>query len=430
MTGLSMRVARFVIAIILACPLLVLAQEQTSTRPIRIRAATVLDGKGGTLTNATVVVQSGKIVSVEPNNTQAVDYDLRGLTLMPGWIETHAHIGSHFDLNGKNYGLLTPYKDTPEMSMAYISENAYKTLLAGFTTVQSVGAEIDKYLRDFIARGQIPGPRILTSLRSIRKETGTPDEIRAFVRQVVKDGADVVKIFATGSVREGGPMTMSVAQIQAACGEATALGKRSLVHVQGTEGARAAVEADCTSLEHGNRIDDATLDLMVKKGTFLGSHNHLLLHNYIDHKAEFVGTGGTYTEEGFVFLDKALGPGNDTFKRAIAKGVKVQFGTDAVAGANTRNYEEMIYRVKDGGQKPMDAIIGATSLAAESLRMEKEIGTVAPGFQADLVATDGNPAQDITAVRRVAFVMKGGKVYKNVAASTIDSSVRFGTERK
>jgi imidazolonepropionase-like amidohydrolase len=234
------------------------------------------------------------------------------------------------------------------------------------------------------------------------------------VRQLVANGADLIKVHATKSVREGGAQTMSLEQLQAACGEATALGKRSLVHVQGTEGAHAAVLAGCTTLEHGNRITDETLELMVKQNVYFDSNNHLLLHNYLDNREHYYGIGN-WDEAGYKFMEAALAPGNDTFKRAMAKGVKIVFGTDATAGAIGRNYEEMVYRVQEGGQKPMDALIGATSLAAESLRMEKQIGTLAPGFEADIIATDGDPSVDITAVRRVVFVMKGGKVYKNVA---------------
>jgi imidazolonepropionase-like amidohydrolase len=157
----------------------------------------------------------------------------------------------------------------------------------------------------------------------------------------------------------------------------------------------------------------AALDLMVQKGTYLGSHNHLLLHNYLDYRENYIGFGN-WNEEGFAYMEKALPVGNDTFKRAMAKKVKIVFGTDATASAIGRNQEEMVYRVKEGGMAPMAAIVSATSLAAESLRMDKTIGIIAPGMEADLIATEGNPATDITAVRNVVFVMKGGKIYKNI----------------
>jgi imidazolonepropionase-like amidohydrolase len=205
---------------------------------------------------------------------------------------------------------------------------------------------------------------------------------------------------------------MTDAQIQATCGEAKALGKRTLVHAQGPEGAKAAILAGCTTIEHGNRLTDEVLDLMVKRGVYFDSNNHLLLHNYLENKEKFFGVGN-YNEEGFRYMAQGLPVGNETFKRALARGVKIVQGTDAVAGAHGRLFEEMIYRVRDGGQKPMDAIVAATSTAAESLNMSGEIGRIAPGLQADIIATDGNPLDDITALRRVVFVMKGGKVYKN-----------------
>src|SRR5882672_6796894 len=206
-------------------------------------------------------------------------------------------------------------------------------------------------------------------------------------------------------------LTMSDAQIQAACGEANALGKRTIVHAQGPEGAKAAVLAGCTSIEHGNRLTDEVLDLMVEHGTYFDSNNHLMIYNYLENKSHFLGIGN-YTEEGYAFMERGLVSGNDSFKRALAAKVKMVFGTDATAGAHGRNAEELIYRVKEGGQAPMDAIVTATSRSAESLRLEKQIGTIAPGMEADITAVDGNPLQDITAVRRVTFVMKGGKVVK------------------
>jgi imidazolonepropionase-like amidohydrolase len=335
---------------------------------------------------------------------------------MPGWIDTHTHIADHFDrATGRLHTAQTA--ETPQQAMLYAAENAYKTLLAGFTTIQSPGAELDKDLRDWINDGRLPGPRILTSLRAIFDTTGPPDQIRAFVRKAVADEADFVKLFATKSIREGGAQTMTDAQIQAACGEANALGKRTIVHAQGPEGAKAAVLAGCTSIEHGNRLTDDVIDLMAQRGVYFDSNNHLMIHNYLDNKAHFLGIGN-YTEEGFAYMERGLVSGNDSFKRSLAKNVKMTFGTDATAGAHGRNAEEFIYRVKDGGQAPMDAIVAATSTSAASLRLGDRIGAIAPGMEADIIATDGNPLQDITAVRRVTFVMKGGKIYRNEAPAS------------
>ena len=390
--------------------------------PIAIKAGTLIDGRGGTQNNVVIVVQDSKIVRIEPARA-GVTYDLSTQTVMPGLIDTHTHLFDHFDrTSGRLRTAAIP--ETPAQTMLYMVENAHRTLQAGFTTVQSPGNELDKDLRDWINDGRVPGPRILTSLRQIFDNTGSPEEIRAFVRKAVADGADFVKIFATGSIREGGKQTMTDAQIQAACGEANALGKRTLAHAQGPEGAKAAVLAGCTTVEHGNRLTDEVIRLMVEHGTYFDSNNHLMIHNYMENKARFLGIGN-YTEEGFAYMERGLAPGNDSFKRALAAKVKMVFGTDATAGAHGRNAEELIYRVKDGGQAPMDAIVTATSRSAESLRLGDHIGTIAPGMQADIVATNGNPLQDITAVRRVTFVMKGGKVFRNeVPASQPPASSR------
>jgi imidazolonepropionase-like amidohydrolase len=403
-----MRVARTLVLTSLLVPAIAGAQSQP--RPIVIRASMVLDGKGAILRDIAIVVEGTRIARID-SNVSAATYDLRGVTVMPGWIDTHTHIAAHFDRETDR--VHSPQvKETPQQAMLYAAENAYQTFMAGFTTIQSPGAELDKDLRDWIAEGRIPGPRILTSLRAVTDHTGNPSQIRAFIRKAIADGADFVKIFATASIREGGAQTMTDDQIRAACDEANALGKRSIVHAQGPEGAKAAVLAGCTSIEHGNRLTDEVLELMVQRRIYFDSNNHLLLHNYIENKARYLGSGN-FTEEGFAYMEKGLPIGNDTFKRALAKKVKMIFGTDGGAGAHGRNFEELVDRVRDGGQPPMDAIVSATSLSAESLRMQDRIGAIAPGMEADIIATDGNPLDDITAVRRVVFVMKSGKVYKN-----------------
>ncbi len=407
----------------LACAAILVAVSPLAAQTTTvIKARTVIDGKGGTLNNVAIVIQGSKIVRIEAARADAT-YDLTTQTVMPGLIDTHTHLFDHFDrASGRLRTAAIP--ETPAQTMLYMVENAYRTLQAGFTTVQSPGNELDKDLRDWINDGRVPGPRILTSLRQIFDNTGSPAEIRAFVRKAVADGADFVKIFATGSIREGGKQTMTDAQIQAACCEANALGKRTLAHAQGPEGAKAAVLAGCTTVEHGNRLTDEVIRLMVEHGTYFDSNNHLMIHNYMENKAHFLGIGN-YTEEGFAYMERGLAPGNDSFKRALAAKVKMVFGTDATAGAHGRNAEELIYRVKDGGHAPMDAIVTATSRSAESLRLGDQIGTIAPGMQADLVATNGNPLQDITAVRRVTFVMKGGKVFRNeVPASSQPAASR------
>ena len=367
-----------------------------------LETSTILDGNGRVLKNQQIVIEGSRIQSVTPGQRPAA-YDLRGLTVMPGWIDTHIHLTWHFDSNHK----LANQSEPPESLALYNAENAWLTLQGGFTTVQSVGAAMDVNVRDRIQAGSLPGPRILTSVRQITDKSGTPEEIRALVRKTKAESADVIKLFATTGLGAGGAQSMTDQQIQAACGEAKAVGLRAVVHAIGAAGAKAAVLAGCTSIEHGDFLDDEALALMAERGTYFDP-NFLVLHNYLDNRANF-----NFPEASFVALQKAIEPTADVLRRAHAHQVKVVFGTDAVAGAHGRNAEEFVYRVRDAHESPLEALRSATSLAAESLGLGDRIGSVAPGFEADLVATDGNPLEDITAVRRVVFVMKGGKVYRN-----------------
>src|SRR5919202_6564854 len=208
-------------------------------------------------------------------------------------------------------------------------------------------------------------------------------------------------------------MTLSQEQLNAACDEARRQGLRTLVHAY--KGAvRAATLAGCTEVEHGTMATDEDLKLMAARGTYLDPQAGLVIENYLRNKERYLGTPG-YTEEGFAAMERVLSLNHELVRRASKiPGLKVVFGTDAVAGAHGRNAEEFIDRVRDAGVDPMTAMVSANSLAAEAMRMTDRLGTVAPGYEADIIALDGDPLKDITAVRRVAFVMKGGVVYKNV----------------
>ena len=394
------------VAIVVALP--VLAQAQTIT----LRAARVLDGRGGQLANAVVELKGDRIVAVD-RRTGPVTLDLGDVTLMPGLIDVHVHIGGHFGKDGRadNRG------ETPAEMALFSAENAWVTLINGFTTVQSVGAESDKELRDAINRGVLPGPRILTSLGSMNERTGTPDQIRDYVRKQKQSGADLIKIFASKSIRDGGGRTMTDEQLLAACGEAKAQGLRTLVHAHAADAVLAAARAGCWQVEHGAYVSDEALKEMAARGVYFDPNIGLVLQNYVENKMKFLGIGN-YTQEGFAFMEKAIPTNYPMFKRALAARVKMPMGTDAVAGAHGQNAREIITRVREGGQAPMDAIVGATSLAAESIGLSKDTGALVPGLQADLVAVDGNPLQDINALRRVSFVMRGGRVYKASSTSS------------
>ncbi len=379
--------------------------------PVIIRAGNLLDGQGHVLHNVNIVVQEGKILRVDQRAQRAATYDLRRLTVLPGWIDVHNHITWHFGPNGR----AEDKSETQPQAALAAAENAYSTLMAGFTTIQSLGSPEDKDLRAAINHDGLPGPRILTALNPIEDSKLTPEQIREAVRKLKSDGADVVKIFASRSIRQGGGQTLSDEQLQAACGEAKAQGLRSVVHAY-RSAVRAAANAGCTEVEHGTYATQEDLDAMAGHGTFFDPQVGLVIHNYLENKVKFLGIG-SYTEEGFAKMQEVLPVISDMFKHALAtKGLKIVFGTDAVAGAHGRNAEEFIDRVR-AGQDPMDALVAANSRAAESLNMQNEIGLIAPGLQADIIALDGDPLKDVTAVRRVVFVMKGGKVYKNQAAS-------------
>jgi imidazolonepropionase-like amidohydrolase len=173
-----------------------------------------------------------------------------------------------------------------------------------------------------------------------------------------------------------------------------------------------ATRAGCTQVEHGAYASDEALALMKARGTFFDPNIGLVLQNYIENKARYLSESGSYTEEGFAFMETAVATKTEMFVRALKSGVRMPLGTDAVAGAHGQNAREILVRVADGGQAPMDGIISATSLAAESLRMEKTIGTLAPGYEADVIAVAGDPVRDIKALRNVVFVMKGGTVHR------------------
>jgi imidazolonepropionase-like amidohydrolase len=395
------------------------AQTSGSSQRIVIAASAVFDGRGHVMHDVRIVIEGSKIVAVNPSAEGPADYDLRGLTVLPGWIDAHVHITWIFGKDGKNAGT----EGTTQEDAYQAASNAWVTLMAGFTTVQSVGAPNDVPLRDAISQGKLPGPRILTAVEPLEgrgEATGTPEEIRLFVRKQKAAGADVIKIFASTSIRQGGGMTLSQEQLNAACDEAKKQGLRTLVHAY-KEAVRAATLAGCTEIEHGTLATDDDLKLMADRGTYLDPQAGLVIENYLLNKDRYLGTSG-YTTEGFAAMEKILPVDHEIVEHAAkTPGLKMVFGTDAVAGAHGRNAEEFIDRVRDCGVDPMAAMVSANSLGAAALGMGDQVGSIVPGLQADIIALDGDPLKDITAVRRVVFVMKGGVVYKNSARGVIPS---------
>src|SRR6266852_5187595 len=302
-----MRSAKIILCILSILGVCAGAQRISSQTPVQtpardkrivLAASVVLDGNGRVLRNTRIVIEGSKIVAIDPK-AGPVDYDLRGLTVLPGWIDAQVHVTWSFGKDGKNAG---PGVTTQEAAYQSAS-NAWVTLLAGFTTVQSGGSPLDIPLRESIAKGTLPGPRILTAVEPLQgrgERTGTPDEIRAYVRKQKEAGADLIKIFASQSIRQGGAMTLSQEQLNAACDEAKKLGLRTLVHAY-KNAVRAATLAGCTQIEHGTMATDDDLKLMAEQGTYLDPQAGLVIENYLLNKEKFVGTPG-YTEEGFAAM--------------------------------------------------------------------------------------------------------------------------------
>jgi imidazolonepropionase-like amidohydrolase len=403
-----MRIEAKIVALLGAA--LIAAPSIATAQQTAIRAGVLIDGRGGVQRNVVIGIEGNRIARIESGSARA-NYDLSQFTVLPGLIDAHVHIGAHFGRNGR---ALTP-GETPVEQALYATENASMMLMAGFTTVQSIGAASDVPVRDAIARGKIPGPRLLTAVSPVRDPSMTVQQIREHVRKAIADSADVIKIFASKSIREGGGQTLSDEQVLAACSEAKNLGKRVWVHAHAASAVRAAAVAGCTTVTHGSQITDEEAKLMAERGTFFEPQTGLLLQNYLENKDRFLGDGN-FDEAGFKFMEEGIALNDAMFKLAIRhKTLKINMGTDAVAGAHGQNAREIIYRVQKGGQPAMDAIMGATSINADAIGLRDRIGALAPGMEADLIAVEGDPLADISALLRVAFVMKGGKVYRNIA---------------
>jgi imidazolonepropionase-like amidohydrolase len=231
--------------------------------------------------------------------------------------------------------------------------------------------------------------------------------LRVLVRQLKAQGADVIKLFASAGLGSGGAQTMSDEQLAAICGEAKAQGLRSVVHAISAESVRAATMAGCTQIEHGTFATDAELKLMAEHGTIFDPQVCLVFQNYVDHPDAY-----SFTDSSLAPLKAALPTAAAMFTRALrTPGLRLVFGTDAVALAHGRNVEELVCRVK-AGQSPMDAIVSATSAGAAALGLGSSVGVVAAGYDADLIAVTGDPSRDIGALQKVVFVMRAGRRYR------------------
>jgi imidazolonepropionase-like amidohydrolase len=378
------------------------------TGPTVILTSHALDGHGGVLEDARIGVADGKITSLAAPDEGTV-IDLRSYTVLPGWIDTHVHLSSHWNSAGR-----IAEDDEPPMEAAMgIAAAAWDTLMGGFTTVQTVGDPSELPLRDAIRDHGFPGPRVLTSLAWVAGTPETsPDELRALVHERKEQGADLVKIFASASQRVGATPTITEAQLKVLCDEVRAIGMRSMVHAYRSQVA-AAGRAGCDQIEHATYATRDELQVAVDAGAFISPQVGLVVQSYWENRERYLGVGN-YTEEGMQTMKDDMYLDFEVCTLAASMpNAKLVFSTDATAGAHGRNANEFLGRVEHCGQTPMEALVSAGKIAAEALGMADQIGRLAPGYEADIIAIDGDPLEDINAVQRVVFVMRGGVIYKS-----------------
>ena len=387
---------------IVPCAVSVLAQMPPT---ISLRAARVLDGRGGAWDNAVIEIAGSKITKIE-QRAGPVTYDLGKATLLPGLIDVHVHFLAYFGADPRP-GFRSA--QTAEMRQ----QSARATLMAGFTTVQSAGDvpeaffEIPKAMRDAIATGLIIGPRLLTALGQIHPGNRSPDELRAEVRRFKAAGADLIKLYGSQNGVTGHAANVTLEQMVAVCGEAKMQGLRCVVHAHPPEAIINAVKAGATQIEHGGWADSASVKAMADAHVLFDPTMSVPVIAQ-EHKAELIKLG--WNEGVIAQMQEVMLTKRSIFQQALAAGVRMPSGSD-IGLFHGENAREIMVRV-DAGQKPMDAIIGATSLAAESLGLDKIIGALAPGYEADIIAVAGDPLEDISVLRNVTLVMKGGVIYK------------------
>jgi imidazolonepropionase-like amidohydrolase len=408
--------------------------QQAAPSPTRtiVRAGKLLDVRTGkTLTNQAIVVENGKIVSVGPDSGAAADantkvIDLAGKTVLPGLIDAHTHLT--FD---PKFGYDRLAISLPREALIG-AKNARVTLLAGFTTVRNVGASefSDIALRDAINAGDVPGPRIDASGPALSitgghcddnllpyqwhaTEVGVADgveNVQHKVREIIKYGADVIKVCATGGVLSLGdnPQASQFTQeeLRAIIADAHRLGRKVAAHAHGAQGILWASEAGVDSIEHGSYIDDAGIAAMKQHGTYLVPT--LYLSDWFLENAPKMNVPPPMLAKGKEVMPEA----RKNVAHAFAAGVKVGFGTDAAVYPHGLNAHEFAVMVKLG-LTPLQAIQSATVNDADLLGWSDKVGVVEPNHFADIIAVDGDPLQDVTTLEQVKFVMKGGVVYKN-----------------
>ena len=404
-----------------------------SAGPIALKCGQLLDVRNGRMQNdAVILIVNGKINQAGPASANAIPtgatvIDLAGGTCMPGLIDVHDHLTSDPSHSGyHSLGISVP------RSTVIGVKNARRTLQAGFTTVRNVGAPgySDVALRDGINEGEVQGPRLFVSGPALgitgghcddnllapeyhHTATGVADgpwAARAKVREVVKYGADLIKICASGGVLSKGdqPGTpqYTLEEMKAIADEAHKLGRKVAAHAHGTESIKDAIRAGIDSIEHASLIDEEGIALAKQHGTFLVFD--IYNDDYILREGAKVGMLPESIEK-----ERQLGKlQRENFRRAYLAGAKLAFGTDGGVYPHGDNWKQFAYMV-EFGMKPIEAIRSATTTAAELLGMSKLLGSIEPNCYADVIAIEGNPLENVEAIGKVRFVMKEGQVYRN-----------------
>ena len=417
--------------------------QKAASKTTVLKAARLFDGQSNAVVSpGIVVVSDGKIVSAGtsaevPAGAEVID--LGDATLLPGFIDAHTHLSMMYTTDYKQAELNTLQKSIPEQTLD-ATTNVKVTLMAGFTTVRDVGSAhyMDVGLRNAIRDGIIPGPRMLVSVHAIGttgghcdetgyrsgvfgKETGPEegvangaDQMRYAVRLAHKYGADVIKTCASGGVLsmadDVDTPQLTQEELNALIDEAHALRRKVAAHAHGSEAAKRAVRAGVDSIEHGSFLDDEALDMMKQHGTY-----YVPTLMAVQGLQEQMDAGMYIPPPIRVKAEAATAAIHATFKKAIAKGVKIGLGTDAAVYPHGRNAEEF-HQMVDLGMKPIDALKAGTSADADLLGLADKIGTLEKNKVADVVAVPGNPVENIRQTEHVFFVMKEGKIYKNERA--------------
>ena len=401
---------------------------------VAVKAGRLIDVKaGGVVANAVVLIEGDRVKAVGPTVAipqGATVIDLSGYTVLPGLIDCHTHLVA----DASDADPLTELKSSAAKRAFESVPNARVTLGAGFTTVRDLGAYrafVDVALRDAIAKDSFPGPRMYvagpyvtisggggTMSGGLAPDIALPwdlkfgvadgvDQVRQRVRDIAQHGVDLIKILATGAFLAHGSNPKAVEytydELRAAVEEATNKGLKVAAHAHSTEGVKNAVKAGVASIEHGTYVDDEGLRLMKEKGTYLVADIY---------DAEWIRESAGYPADFAAKQPEADEIHRQAFKKAAQMGVRIAYGTDAGVYPHGFNARQFAWQVKYG-QTPMQAIQSATVHAADLIGRGNESGTLEPGKWADLIAVQADPLKDVSVLEKVAFVMKGGKVYKD-----------------